>query len=128
MRISPGPTWPAQPRCLPRSKRNWLGTSGAVSDDLRAFVVTALGNRELPAERVVARYAELVNEIRRIEALVGTFRLSSKFPARLSLLVPKNYAARMSHTRLCVRGHRERTPYCQFRGGMLGTGRALKRT
>ena len=45
------------------------GTSGPISDDLRTFVESILGNIELPAERVAARYAELVAELRRIAGL-----------------------------------------------------------
>jgi hypothetical protein len=45
------------------------GTSGPISEEIRRFSETQLGNSALHAERVVARYAELVSEIRRIENL-----------------------------------------------------------
>ena len=45
------------------------GTSGPISVQLRTFVDRHLGNGEYPAERIVARYSELVNEVRRVEAL-----------------------------------------------------------
>lgn len=45
------------------------GTSGPISAQLRTFVDQHLGNGEYPAERIVARYSELVSEVRRVEAL-----------------------------------------------------------
>lgn len=45
------------------------GTSGPVSEAMRAFVENDLGAAVLPVERAVARYAELVGEIRRVEGL-----------------------------------------------------------
>ena len=45
------------------------GTSGPIADELRAFVELALGNPELPSERVAATYAELLAELRRIAGL-----------------------------------------------------------
>jgi very-short-patch-repair endonuclease/Cdc6-like AAA superfamily ATPase len=74
------------------------GTTGAVSDDLRAFVATALGNRQMPAERVVARYAELVNEVRRIEALVGDIQSVLKLSGAFEVAGAEKLAARVSHT------------------------------
>ena len=74
------------------------GTTGVVSDDLRAFVAAELGNRELPAERVVARYAELVNEVRRIEALVGDIQTVIKLSGAFEVAGAEKLAARVSHT------------------------------
>lgn len=51
------------------------GTSGAVSQQLREFVETELGNPEVAAERAVARYAELIADIRRIESLSADIAL-----------------------------------------------------
>lgn len=45
------------------------GTSGPVSRDLRDFVEKDLGSKAQPTERVVARYVEMIAEVRRIEAL-----------------------------------------------------------
>lgn len=45
------------------------GTTGPVSDALRAFVANDLGNTAIPVERATARYAELVSEVRRVEGL-----------------------------------------------------------
>jgi very-short-patch-repair endonuclease len=45
------------------------GTTGPVSLRLRGWVEHALGNARMPAERIVADYADIAAEIRRIEAL-----------------------------------------------------------
>ncbi len=45
------------------------GTGGSVSARLRGFIDSQLGHPEVSAERVVARYAELLAELRRIERL-----------------------------------------------------------
>ena len=74
------------------------GTTGMVSDDLRAFVATILGSRELPAERVVARYAELVNEVRRIEALVEDIQTVIKLSGAFEVAGAEKFAARVSNT------------------------------
>jgi very-short-patch-repair endonuclease len=49
------------------------GTSGPVSDQLRLFIDSQLGNPELPPERVAAHYAEICMELRRIDALSAEF-------------------------------------------------------
>ena len=51
------------------------GAAGTVSEKLREFVAEQLGNKEMPAERVVAAYAELVGEVRRIEAMAHDFQI-----------------------------------------------------
>lgn len=48
------------------------GTSGPVSERLRGFIRDSLGNPETSTERVVGAYAELLGEIKRIEALSQT--------------------------------------------------------
>jgi len=45
------------------------GCAGPVSDSLRAFIAGELGNGSASSERVVARYAELIAELRRIAGL-----------------------------------------------------------
>ena len=47
------------------------GTSGPISIAFRQYVQGDLGNPEVKTERIVATYAELVSEIKRIEALAG---------------------------------------------------------
>jgi len=50
------------------------GAAGPVSDQLRGFVSLQLGNKAVPTERAVAAYAELVGEVRRIEAMAHDFQ------------------------------------------------------
>src|SRR5262249_10523760 len=45
------------------------GTSGPVSEALRLFIEQELGKQGVPPERVAARYAELLSELRRVEGL-----------------------------------------------------------
>jgi very-short-patch-repair endonuclease len=45
------------------------GTSGPIAEALRHLIEDQLGNQEFETERVVARYAELLGELKRIEAL-----------------------------------------------------------
>lgn len=59
------------------------GTSGPISADLRAFVEKDLGNGALQADRAVARYAELVSEVRRIEARGHDLGLVNELAGRL---------------------------------------------
>ncbi|MES2948166.1 MAG: AAA domain-containing protein [Pseudomonadota bacterium] len=73
------------------------GSTGAVSIDLRTFAAETLGNREVPAERVVARYAELVTEVRRIEALVGDIQTVIKLSGAFEVAGAAKLAARVSH-------------------------------
>ncbi|RYF66599.1 MAG: very short patch repair endonuclease, partial [Comamonadaceae bacterium] len=51
------------------------GTTGPASDALREFVANDLGKVGMPVERVTAHYAELLGEIRRIEALAHDLAL-----------------------------------------------------
>lgn len=45
------------------------GAAGPITVGLRAFVDQTLGNKEVPVERAVALYSELLAEVRRIEGL-----------------------------------------------------------
>lgn len=45
------------------------GKTGPVSEALRGFIVQELGNPAVPSERAVARYAEIIGELRRIASL-----------------------------------------------------------
>lgn len=59
------------------------GTTGLVADALRAFVDEDLGNIAKPAERVTARYTELMGEVRRIEALAHDLALVNDVSDRI---------------------------------------------
>ena len=50
-----------------------VGATGPVSAALRQFIEQELGNPAVNAERAVAKYAELVTELRRIESLAEEF-------------------------------------------------------
>ena len=60
------------------------GTSGPVSNQLRLFIDSQLGNPELSSERVAAHYAEIAVELRRIGALAGDLSLIRDMRQRLA--------------------------------------------
>jgi very-short-patch-repair endonuclease len=74
------------------------GTSGKVSDELRSFAEQTLGNKQLPAERVVARYAELLSEVRRIEALVPDIQTVIKLSGAFEVAGAEKLAVRVTHS------------------------------
>jgi len=59
------------------------GTSGPISMQLRKFVENELGSSTVQVERVVARYAELVSEVRRAEGLAHDIGIVNELAARL---------------------------------------------
>ena len=59
------------------------GTSGPISAQLRKFVENELGSNIVQVERVVARYAELVSEVRRVEGLAHDIGIVNELAARL---------------------------------------------
>ena len=71
------------------------GTSGPISDDLRTFVESTLGNLELPTERAAARYAELVAELRRIAGLAVDLARVRDFSKRIESSGAPKFAARI---------------------------------
>lgn len=71
------------------------GTSGPISNRLRDFVEGELGSAALQAERIMARYAELLAEVRRVEALARDFGLVTEFAARLEQAGAAKLAARV---------------------------------
>ena len=80
------------------------GTSGGVSVALREFVTYTLGNRQFKVELVVARYAELVSEIRRIEGLAHDIRLVTSLAAAFEKAGAEKLAARVSHKPVALSG------------------------
>lgn len=70
------------------------GTSGPISVQLRAFVDQHLGNGEYPAERIVARYSELVSEVRRVEALGHDIDIVNELVGRIERAGAPKLAAR----------------------------------
>jgi very-short-patch-repair endonuclease len=71
------------------------GTSGPVSEQLREFTTSELGAKDIATERVVARYAELVAEVRRIEGLAGDLDVINALASRLELAGAARFAARV---------------------------------
>ncbi len=71
------------------------GTSGPISDRLRGFVEKDLGDNAVPVERLVARYAELVSELRRVEALAHDIGIVNELAARLERAGGAKLAARV---------------------------------
>lgn len=80
------------------------GTSGGVSADLRAFCANELGNKQFPSERVVARYAELVNEVRRIESLATDIQTVTSMAQTFERAGAGKLAARISHVAIGASG------------------------
>jgi very-short-patch-repair endonuclease len=71
------------------------GASGPISADLRNFVEKELGDPASPTERIVARYAELVQELRRIEALSHDIDLVNLHAAAIEQAGGQKLAARL---------------------------------
>lgn len=69
------------PRATLREKL--AGTSGPISEVLRRFVDEELGCAALSAECVMARYSELVGELRRVEGLVHDLGVVNEMATRI---------------------------------------------
>lgn len=71
------------------------GTSGPVVERLRAFIDTQLGNPEVAPERIVAQYAELSGELKRIESLSSSLVTVHDLCARIERAGAMKWAARL---------------------------------
>lgn len=71
------------------------GTSGPISVQLRRFVENELGSNAVQVERVVARYAELVSEVRRVEGLAHDIGIVNELAARIDRAGGAKLAARV---------------------------------
>jgi very-short-patch-repair endonuclease len=71
------------------------GTSGPASERLRSFVEKDLGAAKLPLERAVARYAELVADVRRVEALAHDLTSVNELAGTLERAGGQKLAARV---------------------------------
>jgi very-short-patch-repair endonuclease len=80
------------------------GTSGLISSALRQYVQAELGNPEVKTERVVAAYAELVSELRRIEALASELGQVEGLCARVESAGGRRLAARLRTLPLAASG------------------------
>ncbi len=72
------------------------GTGGQVSDALRSFAHETLGNSDWPVQRVVARYAELLSEVRRIEALLPDMQTILHLSKAFRLAGAEKFAVRVT--------------------------------
>ena len=70
-------------------------TSGPISLQLRKFVEKELGSNAVQVERVVARYAELVSEVCRVEALAHDIGIVNELAARFERAGGTKLAARV---------------------------------
>jgi very-short-patch-repair endonuclease len=86
------------------------GTSGPVVDRLRAFIDTQLGNPEVATERIVAHYAELIAEIKRIESLSSNLATINDLCARIERAGAMKWAARLRSQALPPTGDDEVLP------------------
>ncbi len=59
------------------------GTSGPISEELRLFVETTLGDPQIAPERVAAAYAEIKGELRRIAALAVELAVVNDYATRI---------------------------------------------
>lgn len=80
------------------------GTSGQVSEELRAFAEKTLGNKQFPAERVVAKYAELLSEVRRIEASSSDIQTVIMLSSAFEVAGAEKLAARVTHSPIGASG------------------------
>jgi very-short-patch-repair endonuclease len=80
------------------------GTSGPISVQLRKFVDSELGSNAVPVERIVARYAELASEVRRVEGLCHDIGIVNQLAARLERAGGAKLAARVRSTAVGASG------------------------
>jgi very-short-patch-repair endonuclease len=80
------------------------GTSGPIVEYLRLFINTSLGNSKVPTERVVAQYAELLGELKRIESLSSTLTLVNDLCTRIDRAGATRWSARLRSTPLSATG------------------------
>jgi len=71
------------------------GTSGPVVERLRAFIDSQLGNPEVATERIVAQYAEIIGEIKRVESLSSSLATVNDLCARIERAGAMKWAARL---------------------------------
>lgn len=71
------------------------GTAGPVVERLRGFIDTQLGNPEVATERVVAQYAELIGELKRIESLTTSLASVNDLCGRIERAGGQKWAARL---------------------------------
>ncbi len=86
------------------------GTNGPVVKRLRSFIDTQLGNHEVATERVVAQYAELIGELKRIELLSTSLVSVNDLCGRIERAGGQKWAARLRSKVLSSTGDDEALP------------------
>jgi len=86
------------------------GTAGPVVERLRGFIDTQLGNPEVVTERVVAQYAELIGELKRIESLTTSLASVNDLCGRIERAGGHKWAARLRSQVLSSTGDDEALP------------------
>lgn len=76
-------------------KEKLAGTGGPISEGIRLFADTQLGDPRISAERVAARYGELVGELRRISALATDLAILRDYCDRLAAAGAARFASRV---------------------------------
>lgn len=86
------------------------GTAGPVIERLRGFIETQLGNPEVATERLVAQYAELIGELKRIESLTTSLASVNDLCGRIERAGGQKWAARLRSQVLSSTGDDEALP------------------
>ncbi len=86
------------------------GTAGPVADRLRSFIDTQLGHPEVTTERVVAQYAELIGELKRIELLATSLANVNDLCGRIERAGAPKWATRLRTQALGAAGDDEILP------------------
>ncbi|MBP6902101.1 MAG: AAA family ATPase [Burkholderiaceae bacterium] len=86
------------------------GTNGPVVERLRGFIDGQLGNPEVATERVVAQYAELIGELKRIESLSTSLASVNDLCSRIERGGGQKWAARLRSQVLSSSGDDEALP------------------
>lgn len=71
------------------------GASGPVVERLRAFIDSQLGKPEVTTERIVAQYAEIIGELKRIESLSSSLATVNDLCASIELAGAMKWADRL---------------------------------
>lgn len=86
------------------------GTSGPVVERLRAFMDTQLGNADVATERVVAQYAELLGELKRIESLSASIANVNDLCGRIERAGAQKWAAKLRQQVVAANGEDDVLP------------------
>lgn len=86
------------------------GTAGPVVEHLRGFIDSQLGSPEVATERVVAQYAELIGELKRIESLSSSLATVNDLCGRIERAGGQKWAARLRFQVLSSTGDDEVLP------------------